>query len=509
LNRGADPRPSRKLSLTLPILVLVLAFTALPADLRPPSGEWPPLTSPSLDVYDIVANVAGYVPVGAVLAARTIWASAAVAAAVSGFAEVTQLFTPGREPSLLDLATNIIGALLGWGAARRWSILPSRIDITRSSAIQAAILALVCGLLVSRVTPLEFENAVGALARTVPVAWLPANERGATVPGKLEAHWTFNGDSAQLDGKPGARAVDVSGNGVDGVLVNGPTFAPGIDGPALRVNGLNQFAEFPQPVSLRLSGSMTIDAWINASSFPSSDAAIVSSRGSRGFQLDTTVDRGPRTLAFRFTNRWGQLTSRYGATPLRANTWYHVAGVFDARARTLIVYLNGQPDNGCVAGTVTDRQTVSSDNVYVGRAARPAGFEFAGSIDDVRIYSRALSQDEIRADMTAASTPAEARKTLRLDSSDNVCPSLEPADARSGGMLVAVGVLIAIACAGLWPMRHYRAVALVSSTVAGVLLIPSVSSLVVGHYAWFVPALTLVGGAAGAASLESVRSDRT
>ena len=36
-----------------------------------------------------------------------------------------------------------------------------------------------------------------------------------------------------------------------------------------------------------------------------------------------------------------------------AGTWYHVAGVYDATARTMTVYLNGQVDNGTLQGTVT------------------------------------------------------------------------------------------------------------------------------------------------------------
>ena len=39
---------------------------------------------------------------------------------------------------------------------------------------------------------------------------------------------------------------------------------------------------------------------------------------------------------------------RYGATAMQANTWYHIAGVYDAAARTMDVYLNGQLDNGAL-----------------------------------------------------------------------------------------------------------------------------------------------------------------
>ena len=37
---------------------------------------------------------------------------------------------------------------------------------------------------------------------------------------------------------------------------------------------------------------------------------------------------------------------RYGATTLQLNTWYHVAGVYNAATQTLDVYLNGALDDG-------------------------------------------------------------------------------------------------------------------------------------------------------------------
>jgi len=149
-----------------------------------------------------------------------------------------------------------------------------------------------------------------------------------------------------------------------------------------------------------LTGSMTISAWINSSSFPVDDAAIVSKRGpTGGFQLDTTIDEGARTIGFKLTNSSGATMARYGATALQPNTWYHVAGVYDAATQTLNVYLNGQLDNGQLVGTVTTSQQNSALNVNIGRRAGNTGFEFSGRIDDVRIYDRALTQAEIQTDL--------------------------------------------------------------------------------------------------------------
>jgi VanZ family protein len=477
------------LVLAIPTITLVLAFTAIPLERRPPGPLWSELLETRLESYDVAVNVIGYVPIGAALATRTAWPAVSIVAAVSGFAETTQIFASGRAPSVLDLATNVFGAFVGWFIASRWRVLPPRLSINSRRAFVASLMALSCIAMTTQVTPREVEDSVTAAARKLIVLGLSVNDRGAEVPGALEAHWTFDEAS--------------------GVLVNGPTVVSGVNGRAVHLDGARQYADFQSPVSLRLTGSMTVSAWINASAFPSSDAVIVSNYGGLGYQLDTTVDQGPRTVAFRFTNSWGKLTSRYGATPLQANTWYHVAGVLDADARTLSVFLDGQQDNGCLAGTVTTRQTVSPDHIYVGRPARPEGFSFAGLIDDVRIYSRALSQEEIQNDMGAGPQGVNSAQSHRLESSDSetACRSTEPADSRTAGLIVAVGLLVAVVCVGLLPWGNYKWVCVGASLLVGVLITPAVISKVPAYPTWLIPLLTLAGGAAVVLSTRSVDAE--
>jgi hypothetical protein len=113
---------------------------------------------------------------------------------------------------------------------------------------------------------------------------------------------------------------------------------------------------------------MTIAAWINSHAFPRDDAAIVSAHDGLGFQLDTTIDQGPRTIGFKLANDRGQLMMRYGRTSLVKDRWYHVAGVFDAANRTLDVYLNGRLDDGCLVGEVTSNSPAGSTTCESTRA---------------------------------------------------------------------------------------------------------------------------------------------
>jgi len=50
---------------------------------------------------------------------------------------------------------------------------------------------------------------------------------------------------------------------------------------------------------------------------------------------------------------------RYSTTVRSLNVWYYVAGVYDAAARTLDMYVNGVRDNGILIGTVPASQVNS------------------------------------------------------------------------------------------------------------------------------------------------------
>jgi glucose/arabinose dehydrogenase len=204
-----------------------------------------------------------------------------------------------------------------------------------------------------------------------------------------------------FDEVSGTTAADASGHGIVGTLTNGPTFTAGKYGNAVTLDGVNDFVNLGNPTALQFTGSMTVSAWVYVTSFPADDAAVVSKRtaGEVGYQLDVTKDTGPRTIGFKLTNGSGGAMFRYGATTLQPNTWYHIAGVYNAAAQTLDVYLNGVLDNGQLLGTVTSSQQNSTANVNIGARPGTTFFDFAGRIDDVRLADHALTQAQIQTDM--------------------------------------------------------------------------------------------------------------
>ena len=208
----------------------------------------------------------------------------------------------------------------------------------------------------------------------------------------LVAGYAFNEGS-------GTTAANAAGSGLVGTLTNGATWGAGRNAGAVLLDGADDYVELGNPAALQFTGSMTVSAWVNSAAFPVDDAAIVSKRSAVGYQLDTTIDRGPRTVGFKLTNSSGGSMIRYGATTLQANAWYHVTGVYNAATSELHVYVNGQLDDATLVGTVTSTQRNSTANVNIGRRPTGNGFNFNGRLDDVRIYGRALTLAEIQADM--------------------------------------------------------------------------------------------------------------
>jgi hypothetical protein len=197
-----------------------------------------------------------------------------------------------------------------------------------------------------------------------------------------------------------------------------------------------------------------------------------------------------------------------------------VAGVYDADSRALDVYLNGQMDNGPLIGQIDRVHGPSSYHDCVGRGADSRGFKFAGLIDDPRIDSRAPTPIEIEKVMVAVeignhptgkTAHALAGEMLEKRPPDRVRHyhhSTLDKDSIVTGLMVAVGVLTALACAGFWP--GYRLRILIASLTAGLLVVPTTSTTQLPLYlVCMLPLLSLAGGASVVISLGSASQSMT
>lgn len=205
----------------------------------------------------------------------------------------------------------------------------------------------------------------------------------------LIAHWP-------LDEGNGASVSDHSGNGHNGVLAgNGWSWVTGQFGEAIHLAGSDSVAvsDFPAATS-----SYSVSAWVLIASSelgPPIGNLISTEVPGGGWALYATLSPGSLSYVFRYA---GSAPGQYWVTScncLQPDTWTHVTGVMDADAGTLSLYVGTALANTIA---VTGGILPGSTTLYLGRsAALQPLFPVSGMLDDVAIYNRPLSPEEIAA----------------------------------------------------------------------------------------------------------------
>jgi hypothetical protein len=213
----------------------------------------------------------------------------------------------------------------------------------------------------------------------------------------------------------GTSIADSSGNGNTGIISGATWTSGGIYGNALSFNGTDASVSIPDSASLDLTNGMTLEAWVKPSAPASGQSAIVAKEQTNdpfnvvAYALYSADGSGNApsvhgTFNYRGQN-YGQ--SATGAASLPTNTWSYVAGTFDGAM--LRLYVNGQ-----LAGSriVTFNAPLTTTTAPLRIGGDFANEFFAGLIDEVRVYNRALSQVEIQTDMN---TPVDGNRAAISD----------------------------------------------------------------------------------------------
>ena len=189
-------------------------------------------------------------------------------------------------------------------------------------------------------------------------------------------------------------AVDLSGNGNDGVLVNGTSWSSTATfGTAANFDGTNDRIDVPDSNSLDLTSGMTLEAWVRPTANSSYRTVVLKEvPGELSYALySADSDHGTRPSGWVRLNNSSRFADGTASIPL--NVYTHIAVTFNGT--TLAMYVNGiLATTTNVAGTIQTSAfplRIGGNTVW--------GEYFRGQIDEVRIYSRALSQAEIQTDM--------------------------------------------------------------------------------------------------------------
>ena len=207
----------------------------------------------------------------------------------------------------------------------------------------------------------------------------------------------------------GSAVGDASGTGNNGTTSGTTWDAGGKFGRALSFNGTNASVTVPDSNSLDLTTGMTLEAWVNPNELGGGSwRTAIFKQSTNGMVYSLYAHNGSRPLGQ--VNILGEQNA-VGTAQLPLNAWTHLATTYDGA--TLRLYVNGTQ---VASKPQTGRIPASTGPLRIGGNAIWSEW-FRGLIDEVRVYSRALSAGEIQADMA---TPVGSRAAERHHAPDGV-----------------------------------------------------------------------------------------
>jgi hypothetical protein len=200
-------------------------------------------------------------------------------------------------------------------------------------------------------------------------------------PANLVGLWTLDGN-----------ANDTSGKGNNGTVNGTVQWVPGMVNQALQCNGTSTYVDCGTGASLNLTDAVTITAWIKMD-FTAGDRKIAANQDGvaggykMGLYTNNMVEFEVRTAANAATlNR-----NSAGGTALQQGVWYHVAGVY-SKGQFIRTYVFGNLDRELLTTAVLGS---SAGTFKIGRGESATTYFWQGALDDVRVYNKVLSQEEI------------------------------------------------------------------------------------------------------------------
>jgi hypothetical protein len=231
-----------------------------------------------------------------------------------------------------------------------------------------------------------------AVVSTVLVGGLVAFWQGGDVveAALLEPHpglvgwWRF-------DEGTGTTATDSSGNGNDGTIY-GATWIDGKFGKAMYFDGSNDYVEISADESFNFGKALTVSAWIKPDAILTTDFVVWRKTSPDNQYLCLRYANSRPDFDLHIDEAWHFCQSLYAVN----TDWHFLVGTYDAEGdRTLRLYVDGN----LVASSPLSGLSIYDFVDTFGKGRIGASFDgryAKGIIDEVRIYNRALSEDEIQ-----------------------------------------------------------------------------------------------------------------
>ncbi|ODS35435.1 hypothetical protein BEH94_01360 [Candidatus Altiarchaeales archaeon WOR_SM1_SCG] len=214
----------------------------------------------------------------------------------------------------------------------------------------------------------------------------------------LVAYWSFDDGTAN----------DETGNN-DGTIY-GAKVVDGISGKALEFDGINDYINVGGNENLKMTDDLSISAWVDMDTFLPTYQNIVSDH------TPNELTEGPgkilrfnrETVQFIAGGIYGHGTAKYAKYSFNSGDlgkWQYIVGTYDRN--TIRLFVNGIEVD---SRTYTAPLTVNENPILIGKS----GFgEFLnGTIDEVKIYNRALTADEIKANYNKIMNSPESCENL-------------------------------------------------------------------------------------------------
>ncbi len=217
--------------------------------------------------------------------------------------------------------------------------------------------------------------------------------------------------------------LDSSGHGYHGTATNGPTTA--IESPAVAgspgtcrygvFDGSDDYVEIPGFPDLQTDFSLT--AWIRSTTASGDQRIFVDDRNNSGGYAFSVGDGG--TGEPRFFSRGVKPVILDGGADVAPDSWHHLAIVHDSHAKTRTIYVDGDvsvtESSAYSKSFGTDTGNAAIGGEVDGTSEGVPRWRFGGSIDDVRIFDLALTENQIEALLTLDRTCPAAAVAATLD----------------------------------------------------------------------------------------------